>query len=51
MCFVDLGKVFGRGLRKVLEWPMRKKGKPEVLVRSVIGQYEGARSKLKVFDR
>ena len=28
--------------RKVLEWAMRKKGKPEVLVRSVMRLFEGA---------
>ena len=36
MCVVDLEKAFDRVLRKVLEWAMRKKGIPEVLVRSVM---------------
>ena len=36
MCFVDLNKSFVRVLRNVLEWAMRKKGIPKVLVRSAI---------------
>ena len=36
LCFDDLEKAFDRVARKVLEWAMRKKGIPEVLVRSVI---------------
>ena len=36
MCFVDLEKACDRVTRKVLEWAMRKKGMPDVLVRSVM---------------
>ena len=36
MCFVDIEKAIDRKPRKVLKWAMRKKGIPEVLVRSVI---------------
>ena len=43
MCFVDLEKAFDKVPRKVLEWAMRKKGIPEVLVRSVMSLYEGAK--------
>ena len=34
--------------RKVLEWTMRKKGIPEVLVRSVMSLYERAKTKGRV---
>ena len=48
MCFVDLEKAFERVPRKVLEWAMRKKGIPEVLVRSVMSLYEGAMTRVRV---
>ena len=48
MCFVDLEKAFERVPRKVLVWAMRKKGIPEVLVRSVMNLYEGARTRVRV---
>ena len=48
MCFVDLEKAFGTVLRKVFEWAMRMKGIPEVLVRSVIRLYEGAKTRVRV---
>ena len=48
MCFVDLEKAFDRVPRKVLEWPMRKKVMPDVLVRSVMSQYEGAKKRIRV---
>ena len=48
MCFVDLEKAFDRAPRKVLEWAMRKKGIPEVLVRSVMSLYEGAKIRVRV---
>ena len=44
MCFVDIEKAFDRVLRKVLEWAMRKKGIPEVLV--VV--YVGAKTRIMV---
>ena len=46
--FVDLEKAFDRVLRKVLEWKLRKTGIPEVLVRSVMSLYEGARIRVGV---
>ena len=48
MCFVDQEKAFDRVLRKVLEWAMRKKRIPDVLVRSVMSLYEGAKTRLRV---
>ena len=48
MCFVDLEKVVDRVPRKVLYWEMRKKGIPEVMVRSVMSLYEGALMTVRV---
>ena len=42
MCFVDLEKAFDRGRRKVMEWAMRKKKVPEVMVKVVMSLYNGA---------
>ena len=39
---------FDRVLRKVLEWALSKKGIPEVLVRSVMSQYEGEKTWVRV---
>ena len=47
MYSVDLEKALNRELRKVFEWAMRKKGMPEVLVRSVMSQYEGAKTRVR----
>ena len=43
MCFVDKEKAFHSVPGKVLELAMRKKGMSEVLARSVISLYEGAK--------
>ena len=48
MCLVDLEKAFDRVPRKVLKWAMRKKGIPEVLLRSVMSLYEGAKTRVRV---
>ena len=48
MCFVGLEKAFDRVPKKVLQWTMRKKGMPEVLVRSVKSLYEGAKTMVRV---
>ena len=50
MCFVDIEKSFDRISRKLFEWALRKKEIPEVLVRSVISQYEGAKKKSVIFQ-
>ena len=47
MCFVDLEKAFDRIPRKVLEWAMRKKVIPEVMVRAVVSFY-GAKKRVRV---
>ena len=46
MCFVDLENAFDTLLWKVLEWAMRKKGIPEVFIRSVMSMYEGAKTRV-----
>ena len=48
MCFVDLEKTIGRVPRIVLELVLRKKEIPEVLVRSVMSLYEGAKTRVRV---
>ena len=48
MCFVDLEKAFDTVPRKVLKWAMRKKEIQEVLVRSVMSQYGGAKTRVRV---
>ena len=48
MCFVDLEKAFDRVPRKVLDWAMSKKEIPEVLVRSLMSLYEGAKKSVRV---
>ena len=46
--FVDLYRAFYRVSRKVLEWVMRKKRIPDVLVRSVMSLYEGVKTRVRV---
>ena len=41
-----LGKPFDRVPRKVLEWVVREKGIPQVLIRSVMSLCEGARTRV-----
>ena len=48
MCFVDLEKAFYRVPRQVLEWALRKKGIPDVLVRSVTSLDDGAKTRARV---
>ena len=48
MCYVGLEKAFDRVPRRVMEWAMRKKGLPEILVKAVMSLYEGAETKVKV---
>ena len=48
MCFVDLDKAFDRVTRKVMEWTLRKKAVPEMMVRAVMCLYEGATTSVRV---
>ena len=48
ICFVDLEKAFDRISCNVLEGGMRKKGIPEVFVRSVMSLNEGAKTRVRV---
>ena len=48
MCFVDLEKAFDTVPCKVLACAMREKDMPEVLVRSVMSLYEGAKIRVRV---
>ena len=50
MYIVDLEKSFYRVPRKLLELAMRKKGIPEVFVRSVMSLYEGAKTRFRVLS-
>ena len=48
MYFADMEKAFDRVPRKAMEWAMRKKGLPEVIVRAVINLYHTAKTKVMV---
>ena len=48
VCFMGLEKTLDRVPRTELEWAIRKKGIPEVFVISVIGRYEGAKTRVRV---
>ena len=51
MCFVDLEKSnydFDRVSRRVMQWALRKKGIPEILVKAVRNLYESSKTKVKV---
>ena len=48
MCFVDLEKAFDRVSRKVIEWTLRKRAVPEVLVQAVMNLYKDAKTRVPV---
>ena len=50
MYFVNSEKTFDRVPRRVMQWALRKKELPEILVKAVISlyMYEGSKSKVKV---
>ena len=45
---VNIEKAFHRVPRKMMEWVMRKKGLPEVIVRVVMSLYHRAKMKVHV---
>ena len=48
MCFVDLEKAFDRVPWKVVDWAMRKRGTPEVMVSPVMSLCEGTKTRVRV---
>ena len=48
MCFVDLVKAFDCVPRSVIEWALRKRLVPEVLVRAVMKLYDNAKTRVRV---
>ena len=48
MCYMDLKKAFERVARRVMQWALRKKGLPKILVKAVMSLYEGLKTKVKV---
>ena len=48
MCFVDLQKAFDRVPTRVMQWALRKKGLPEILVKAVMSLYESSKTRLKL---
>ena len=46
-CFVDIERAFDRVPRKLMEWAMRKKDLPEVIVRVVMSPYHGKKRKFE----
>ena len=45
---MDLEKAFDRVSRKVIQWALRKKELPEILVKKVMSLYKGSKTKVKV---
>ena len=48
MCFMDFEKNCNRVPRTVIQWALRKKRLPEILVKVVMSLYEGSKMKVKV---
>ena len=49
MCFMDLEKALDREPTKVKKWAKRKKGKPGVMIRSVMRMYEEVKENKRGF--
>ena len=48
MCFVDLKKAFDTVPKRVMEWALKKKELPEILLKAVMSLYESSKTKFKV---
>ena len=48
MFFVHLEKAFDRVPKRVLQWTLRKKGLPQILVKAMMSLHKGSKTKLKV---
>ena len=48
MCLVDMEKAFDRVPRKVIEWAIKKKSLSEIMVRTVMRLYDGAKARVLV---
>ena len=48
ICLVNLEKAFDRFPKRVIQWALRKKELPEILVKAVMSLYEGSRQRLKL---
>ena len=48
MCFINLEKVFDRVPRKLLEWAMRKRAIPKVMVKAMMSLYEDEKTRARV---
>ena len=48
MGFKDLEKAFNGVPRRVIQWALRKKGLPKILIKAVVSLYEGPKMKVKV---
>ena len=48
MCFVDLEKAFDTVPGRVMQWALRKKGLPEILVKVVMSLCEGSKTMIEV---
>ena len=48
---MDFEKLFDRVERRVMQWALRNKGLPEILVKAVMNLYEGLKTKVKVVSK
>ena len=48
MCLKDLRKSFDKVTGRVMQWALRKKRLPEILVKAVMSLYAGLKTNVKV---